>query len=190
MLGGPKVVVIGFAGAAAILGIAAGVQTIRLLGLQGEIRSLRSQIARPPPPAAIPLLDQPAGQFAKSFRTTIPDIFWGEFAEDVHDCGTAQSFVVTDKKLMVKGSEEEAVEQVRWTKPKLIALTTRGDDFLQRAYEMELSPDSNEITFIFTNMKVIRQRCSARAHDAPTEPLVENVDMNAAVDMNAMDASD
>jgi len=175
--------VIGVVGIGVLLAGALAYQSYRVIEVQRQL-ALLSKPRRAALAIVPATLDGAAAPFTKSVRKTIPDIFWGEFAEDVHDCGTAQSFVVTDKKLMVKEDEQEDVEEVRWLKPKLISLSTRGGDWLERAYAMELSPDSNEITFIFTNMKVIRQRCSARAHEEP--PDVSDAGLNASdIDMNA-----
>jgi hypothetical protein len=103
--------------------------------------------------------------FQPSTHRAIPAGFRGDFAEDVHECGSPGVLKIAGRE-MAGPQGKERVEEVRLTEPRLIELNT--EEVLagvKHAYKMQLSEDGEEITFIFTNMKRIYQRCSARAHD-------------------------
>jgi hypothetical protein len=103
--------------------------------------------------------------FQATTQRVIPAGFRGDFAEDVHDCGSGSELKIAGRE-MAGPQGKERVDQVRLTAPQLIELDTEEVPAgFKRGYKMQLSEDGAEITFIFTNMKRIYQRCSARAHD-------------------------
>lgn len=167
---------------AAICGIlVAGliVQSSRLDDAQVRLREAESKPYWPDRPEIAGLEASREPRFAKSTRTSIPESFWGEFAEDVHECGGERSVLVKSREIIWPDEGSQSVVEVQWVKPNEIELETVGGTSFANNYSMLLAGDRNEIIVRYTNLKRVIQRCSARAH-APPEVLKEPESWNAA----------
>lgn len=160
-------------------------QSFRLDRVNEELRAERAKPYWPRRPDPIGLEAEPAQKFKPSVRKTIPEVFWGEFAEDVHDCATDRSIIITERKIMVSEDDRQNIVTVTWKASRQLEISAVGSDGISYGFTLELSPDGNEITFVYTNRKRLFQRCSARAHDAPDElpPIAENLTLNSDADL-------
>lgn len=151
----------------ALLSGALAIQTIRLSDASSQVEQFRREAAWPERPLPLGLDDPATQRFKKTVSDRIPESFWGEFAEDVHDCGSERSMLITARKIMTNETDRQDVERVAWNTPSRAVVTMRGSDALTTEFAMEMSDDRAEIDFVYTNLKRVVQRCSVRAHVPP-----------------------
>jgi hypothetical protein len=154
---------------AAALVLAAGlaVQSWRLEDASTRLMAAEARPYWPDRPGPLGIEQDRAPRFSPSMRKTIPDTFWGEFAEDIHDCGGEQTLLVKANELIRPGNERQTIEEVGWKTAQRIEVDVRDESGMRVSYGMLLSDDREEITFVYTNTKNVVQRCSARAHGSP-----------------------
>jgi hypothetical protein len=174
------------AAATALFGGGLLVQSYRVSVLSKELSAERAKPFWPDRPEPPGLEESSNPKFTPTIQTTIPQVFWGEFAEDVHDCGSDRSTIVTERKIMVTEDDRQEIQSVEWKAPQRLVVSALERGFINTSYSMELSEDANEITFVHTNIKRIFQRCSTRAHGMPETLVAEepNMDVDANMTMN------
>ena len=176
--------------AAAALG-----QTLRLEASRAEVVKLRGEAAWPDRPSYSAAEPTASGVFKPVTQATIPQDFWGEFAEDVHDCGSETSMLIAASKI-AEGEDSTGITRVDWRQRGRLEIEGKDKLFSNVAFRMEMSQDRAEISFVHTNRKRVMQRCSMRAHgdpgprksviereDAPTSDLTVDDAMNADANM-------
>jgi hypothetical protein len=150
----------------ALLAFGVAIQTIALRRAEAHLRSEKD---KPFWPDRLQPLSADAAndrRFEPSTGRVIPAAFWGEFAEDVHDCGGEGTMLVKKDEILFPDDERQRIETVRWKEPQRIELETRGGLYSRASFGMLLSDDRDEITLVYTNVKRIVQRCSTRSHEA------------------------
>jgi len=173
-------------------------QTIRLEASRAEVAKLRDAAAWPDRPTYASTDPVEAGAFKPLTQPTIPQDFWGEFAEDVHQCGGEGSMLIAASKI-AEGEDVTGVTRVYWKQRGRLDVEGIDKSYANVAFRMEMSQDRAEISFIHTNRKRVVQRCSMRAHTAP-EPKksavesetmsVSEIDVDAAMNADANMALD
>ena len=151
----------------------------------------------PERPGVVGLEPLTEGGFKPSVGKTIPSSFWGEFAEDVHDCGGEATMLVKKDQIVRAGDKRETISTVRWKEPTLIEVDGIDELFTNVSFQMRLSDDRDEITIIYTNMKQVVQRCSTRSHESPevlksapiqeTDDPIHRGDENMSMDIDSLD---
>ena len=150
-----------------LLAAGLGVQSWRLEDTAMRLKTAEARPYWPDRPEPLGIEQDRAPRFSPSTRQTIPDSFWGEFAEDVHDCGGERTLLVKAKELIWSGNERQIVERLEWKTAQRLEVDVRDESGIGANYGMLLSDDREEITFVYTNTKNVVQRCSARAHGTP-----------------------
>ena len=150
-----------------VLAAGLGVQSWRQEDASTRLLAAEARPYWPNRPQPLGIEPDRGPQFSPSTRQTIPDAFWGEFAEDVHDCGGEQTLLVKANQLIWSGDERQTIEKVDWKTAQRVELVTLDGSGMRARYAMLLSDDHEEITFVYTNTKNVVQRCSARAHGSP-----------------------
>ena len=151
----------------AILTVALAVETVALKRAGDQLRTEREKAYWPARLEPVRADSQDPAGFRPTTSKEIPSAYWGEFAEDVHDCGGEQTILVKKGEVLFPDNERQFVETVTWKHPSRIELDTRDGVYSRASYAMVLSEDRDEITLVYTNMKRIIQRCSTRSHGGP-----------------------
>lgn len=162
-------------------------QTLRLDDAKSELQRLQYEGTWPARASPAQVAEPTPAAFKKGVRKSIPEEFWGEFATDIHDCGSEQSMIVAGGRISAGNSEGEAINRVDWRQPLKMTIWSSDSSGYDREYRIEASQDRAELTFIYTNRKEIYQRCSVRAHDGNGEtsrmtPSIATPDVTREVD--------
>lgn len=183
--------------ACCLLTVALVIQTVTLKTAEARLQEEIEKPYWPDRPDSLELGATATGKFAPSTGTAVPASFWGEFAEDVHDCGGEKTMLVKKDEILMAGDDRQKIETVRWKRPQEIEIDTRDGLFNGSSFSMILSDDRDEITLVYTNIKRVVQRCAARSHGPAEIPApvlgtmgeesdeMNAADLNVAEDLNA-----
>lgn len=181
-----------------VLAAAALAQTIRLEAVRADVAKLREAAVWPDRPSYAEVDQVGIGNFKPATQTTIPKDFWGEFAEDIHTCASENSILIAANKI-TEGEAVTGISRVYWKQQGRIDVEGTDASYSTSKFRMEMSSDRAEIEFVHTNRKRVVQRCSMRAHAAPTprksaiesyDDIATEVDIDEAMNADANMALD